>query len=593
MTLRKFHKLKTFFTLFFVNTFVVLIFFAVFVGFFELKYQNKFFANIQINQSSVAGKTYQEVLQEYKTKHTNLEKNGLTLIFKKENQETKVNIPIKSSGLTPDTVVEYFSIEDPEPSILKAYNFGRTGNFKQKIKDQLSLVFVKNFNSKIDLYNDAVKSLLTRETNKFLKPEVDASFGFDKENNLIIVPEKLGDSIDLQKVVDTINENANLSSNSPIIFNIAPTKPNITQKKLEPFLNFAQTILKSTNINFYYQTHHWKVNSKTLITWLTLNSNNQVTVDNKKLETFLAASVFPYIDSPVINSRFKMENGTLVEISKGKAGNFVNTEKIIKQIEDNFLNSFDINIETIQIEPKITQSTIYQYKIRDLVGTATTNFTGGSKDRQKNIEVGTEKLSGILIAPGQEFSTIENIGEVTEEAGFVKEYVIKQGQTIKELGGGLCQVATTLFRAAVNAGLPITERVNHAYVIPYYGPGLDATIYGPHPDFRFVNDTGNYLLLQGKAINNEVTFEFYGVNDKRVVELSKPKLYDEKPVPKDRYFTSNELKPGETKCTTTTHKGITADVTYNVTYPDGTIKTKLFHSIYQPWPKVCLVGPAQ
>ena len=116
----------------------------------------------------------------------------------------------------------------------------------------------------------------------------------------------------------------------------------------------------------------------------------------------------------------------------------------------------------------------------------------------------TSKITGILIAPGQEFSTANTIGEVTEEEGFVKEYVITGGQTVKELGGGLCQLATTLFRMALNTGLPITERVNHAYVIPYYGPGLDATVYGPHPDFRFVNDTGNYILLQGTAKNNEV-----------------------------------------------------------------------------------------
>lgn len=592
MTAKKFRKLKTFLAFLLINTFVVL-------SFFELKYKDKFFPNLYINGSLVSGKTYQEVLQDYKLKYDDLEKNGLNLVFKNIGQEIKINIPLNSTGLTPDNVVEYFFIENPEPSISKAYNVGRFGSIKQILKDQFSLIFTKNFTFSVNLYNDAVKSLLFRETNKFLEPEINASFSFDKDNNLIITPEKLGDSIDIQNVINTINQNANLLNKDSITFNIIPTTPSITKEKLEPFLNFAEIISKTTNINFYYQTHQWKINSKTLVTWLTLKPDNKITIDSKKLEAFFSASVLPYIDSPVENSRFKMENEILVETSKGKSGNFVDIEKITKQIESNFLqinnlslpdNSFDINIETIQIEPKITQATISQYKIRDLVGTATTNFSGGSKDRQKNIEVGASKLSGILIAPGEEFSTVLNIGEVTEEAGFVKEFVIKEGQTIKELGGGLCQVATTLFRTALNAGLPITERINHAYVIPYYGPGLDATIYGPHPDFRFVNDTGNYLLLQGKAVNNEVSFEFYGVNDKRVVEISKPKLYDEKPIPKDRYFVSSDLKPGETKCTTTTHKGITADVTYSVTYPDGTVKTKLFHSIYQPWPKVCLIG---
>jgi len=244
------------------------------------------------------------------------------------------------------------------------------------------------------------------------------------------------------------------------------------------------------------------------------------------------------------------------------------------------------------MDPQVTQKTISQYKIKDLVGSAKTNFKGGSLDRQHNIEVGVSKITGILIAPGEEFSTVKAIGNVTAEAGFVKEYVIDGDQTVKELGGGLCQLATTLFRTALNAGMPITERVNHAYVIPYYGPGIDATIYGPHPDFRFVNDTGNYLLLQGTAINNEVTFELYGTADGRVAKVSTPVLSDERPVPETRDIMTPNLPAGTKKCQTATHKGITADTTYTVRYPDGSVKENVFHSVYEPWPEVCLIGTA-
>lgn len=310
-----------------------------------------------------------------------------------------------------------------------------------------------------------------------------------------------------------------------------------------------------------------------------------------------------------------------METVPGKSGNIVNINKtiqhingIISKLQETFFttgnfaaalsqpdstvttaikkNTIDVPIETITVEADVTQKTIEQYHIKDLIGRSTTNFTGGSQDRQHNIEVGVSKITGVLIAPGQEFSTVTAIGEVTEEAGFVKEYVIEGDQTVKDLGGGLCQLSTTLFRAALNAGLPITDRANHAYVIPYYGPGLDATIYDPAPDFRFVNDTGNYLLLQGTAKNNEVTFEFYGIADGRRAQISDPVLSDEKPVPENRNIPSPDLPLGQIQRASITHKGITADVTYRIRYTDGSAKEEVFHSVYEPWPKVCLVGTA-
>ena len=182
------------------------------------------------------------------------------------------------------------------------------------------------------------------------------------------------------------------------------------------------------------------------------------------------------------------------------------------------------------------------------------------------------------------------IGEVNEEGGFVKEYVIKEDRSVKELGGGLCQIATTLFRLALDSGLPITERVNHRYVVGYYGPCLDATIYGPKPDLRFVNDTGNYILLQGRVEGDQVIFEFYGQKDDRKVEISEPVLSDELPAPDTRYITTADLKLGEFQCGEYPRKGITADVTYKVSYLDGRINEQNFHSVYQPWSKVCLIG---
>jgi len=118
---------------------------------------------------------------------------------------------------------------------------------------------------------------------------------------------------------------------------------------------------------------------------------------------------------------------------------------------------------------------------------------------------------------------------VGPKEGYLPELVIKKGETIPEYGGGLCQVSSTAFRGAVQAGLEITERQNHAYPVRYYSPqGTDATIYPPHPDLRFKNNTPAYILIQTKIKGNKLYFEFYGSDDGRKVELIGPKTYDKK-----------------------------------------------------------------
>jgi vancomycin resistance protein YoaR len=617
MIFKKHPKAKWFFLS--LAPFVVL---AALLVFFELKYSDKYYPGIIIAGESVGGRTYNEVLQEFKEKSDTLLKNGLTLVFEKGSDEnrnkTELNIPATTTGFTPDILVEYFSIENPQSVVSSAYQFGRKGNIMQKLKEQFASLYGKNFSSPVSPHKEAIQSLLSRETKYLFKGGLPAQFSVNS-NEVIIAPEKLGDDADIEKIVNAIIQKFESFETSPIVFNIQPKTPYPTEDKLKPFLEFAKKITESANLRLHYQNYVWKISGKTLTTWLTLKSDNEIAIDNKKLETFLSKYILSYINDPPKNSRFEMKDGSLIEIFSGKSGNTVNTGEILGQINgivlrmqqsfstaENILsdsivndskitfdpkdNTINIFIKTIEMEPEITKTTVAKYNIKDLIGYAETNFTGGSLNRQHNIEVGVSKLTGILIAPGEEFSTVKNIGDVTEEAGFVKEYVIKGDQTVKELGGGLCQLATTLFRTALSTGLPITERINHEYVIPYYGPGLDATIYEPHPDFRFVNDTGNYILLQGMAKNNKVVFELYGTSDGRTAEVSAPILSDKKPVPGTRNIMTTDLPTGVIQCQTATHEGITADTTYIVHYPDGSKKEEVFHSVYQPWPKVCLIG---
>lgn len=201
-------------------------------------------------------------------------------------------------------------------------------------------------------------------------------------------------------------------------------------------------------------------------------------------------------------------------------------------------------------------------------------------------------LNGLLIRPGEELSLVKAIGPVDATLGYRQELVIRGDRTIPEFGGGLCQVATTLFRAILNAGLPVLERRNHSYRVSYYEPpvGMDATIYEPKPDLRFKNDYSTFLLLQTRIEGDDLIYEFWGTKDGRVAESSKPRIYNAVKPPEPLNIETTDIPVGTTKCIERAHPGSDAEFTYSVTDKNGKKTDTVFTSHYRPWRQVCLVG---
>ena len=234
--------------------------------------------------------------------------------------------------------------------------------------------------------------------------------------------------------------------------------------------------------------------------------------------------------------------------------------------------------------------------IFELIGTGHSNFAGSPANRRHNIRTGASKLHGLVIKPGEEFSLVGALGAVDGSTGYLQELVIKDNKTIPEYGGGLCQIATTMFRAALSTGLPITERRNHSYRVSYYEPaGTDATIYTPRPDLKFKNDTGNNILIQARFEGaNDIYFDMWGKSDGRTATTTYPVIYNiVKPGP-TQIIETTDLKPGEKKCTEKAHSGADAYFDYTVVYNQGKenenkVETR-FSSKYVPWREVCLVG---
>lgn len=231
-------------------------------------------------------------------------------------------------------------------------------------------------------------------------------------------------------------------------------------------------------------------------------------------------------------------------------------------------------------------------KIIVLLGSAQISYEGSTVGRSKNIELGVARFDGKVILPGEEFSFIESLGKVSKAQGFSEEKSFKNGEVSKGLGGGLCQVSTTLFQSVLSAGLSVTERHNHTFAVPFYKVGLDATYANPRPDFKFVNDTGYEITIKGRTENNTAIFEIYGVSDGRTATLSEAEIYNQTKLPQTKYIKTFNLPAGKQKCENTSQKGYSTKVNYSVSYLSGENKEQVFTSTYQPLARVCYVGVA-
>jgi vancomycin resistance protein YoaR len=260
--------------------------------------------------------------------------------------------------------------------------------------------------------------------------------------------------------------------------------------------------------------------------------------------------------------------------------------------------SFDIPVN--KTPPDITTDKVNNLGIKQLIGRGTSTFFHSIPGRVYNVVLASSRINGTLVKPGDTFSFNDTLGDVSAFTGYQQAYIISGGKTILGDGGGVCQVSTTLFRAILNAGLPVVERAAHAYRVGYYEqdspPGLDATVYGPSPDLKFTNDTPGYILIEATANpkNYSLVFELYGTSDGRAATISKPVVTNVTPALPTVYQDDPTLPTGTLKQTDFSAAGATVTFNYFVKRGDEIIFQKTFVSNYRPWAAVYLrgTGPA-
>lgn len=570
-------------------------------------YSEKIFPGVVIADKPVGGKSKEyseDILREYSDR---LQSDGAVFRYgKKVATLYPQSIPL-GSDIPADTENPLFDI-DVEQTKNLLFTVGRSGSFMQQQGDRAVLaLFTRHFNPIISIDTSRLTEVLKNEFSFFHSPAQNASYQLDKNGELTIKKESSGIEFDYIQAQENLELALRTLSAPNITLTEQITQPNITTQDLEQQKDRAKTILshapllltilKDTDTQ-NQNKNTWSISREEITSWLLplrqSDGGIQIVLDAKKILSYLDSRVAPDVYIPVRRPRFEMQDGRVIAFELARKGYRLNAEKTARDIESALLQETPATIFVTIKEDEMPSSGVgdNNLDITELLTHNETSFAGSPTNRRKNITRGAALINGLLVAPGEDFSLVKTLGKIDKTNGFLPELVIKGNETKPEFGGGLCQVSTTLFRAVSYAGLEVLERRNHSYRVSYYEPpvGFDATIYDPAPDFRFKNDTKNYILIQSSVKGSSMIVELWGTKDGRRVEIDKPTVFNIKKAGATKIIETPDLPPGEKKCTERAHNGADAVFERRIFYADGTTKKEKYKSHYVVWPAVCLVG---
>jgi len=333
----------------------------------------------------------------------------------------------------------------------------------------------------------------------------------------------------------------------------------------------------------------------------------QVGLDSSKLRGFLDQIAPSFVRSSE-NARFIFNDDTrqLELIQPAVIGRALDSETSLQQIKDKVIaGEHTVGLDMEYTEPPVTDNaTAESLGITELVSSYSSYFYGSSNERIQNIQIASARFHGLLVPPGATFSMADALGDVSLDNGYAEALIILGDRTIQGVGGGVCQVSTTLFRTVFFGGYPIVERHPHAYRVGYYEQtsggghdadlaGLDATVFVPVVDFKFTNDTSSWLLMETylNAASRRLTWKFYSTSDGRSVSWDTTGTQNTVEPPDPVYEENPDLEQGKIKQVDWAAEGADITVSRTVTRDGGVLSQDTFTTHYLPWRAVYQYGP--
>lgn len=570
---------------------------------YDLWYEEKIMPGVVLGTIPVGGYSINYARDITEGYHDRLRTQGALFHFKGKRVVLYPRTVPLNSDIPLEASTQLFNV-DTDATVADLAAVGRTGTM---VESQLQRVVAATQGTVIpptfSLDERAIVAELKKEFSFFNSPAQDARFSLENDM-LVIVPESRGISFDYARAITELSTHFSTLSMPVVELREGQTFPSLTARDIEGLRDRAQKLTADALTLSFHDTaalpqkkYSRTIPREILVSWLRVTRGDDqrlaLSFNADLIAAYLTERIAPEVRVDVIHPRFEIKEGRVVAFDVPRDGRTLDVENTVVAILASLDNRTVPTVLSFTVITSPYQTTAAgQPVITDLLGRGETSFAGSPQNRRKNIARGSQLLNGILLSPGEEFSTIKALGIIDDTNGFLPELVIKGDKTTPEFGGGLCQVSTTLFRAVSFAGLEILERKNHSYRVSYYEPpvGFDATIYDPAPDFKFKNDTNNHILVQARTTGNTMIVELWGVRDGRVVEVDKPRVFNIKKSVETKFVETDELPPGEKKCIERAHDGADAIFERRITYADGTTKKETYKSHYVVWPAVCLVG---
>jgi vancomycin resistance protein YoaR len=514
----------------------------------------------------------------------------------------------KAWTATPAELGATFAVEE---TVNRAFAYGRSGNLRLDLEDQFWAWYEGTDIAPVMIFDpNRATAYLNSIASQIDTPPVEAALTVNG-TQVSVTPGAYGRTVNVGGTLDQIIAPLRALGSADLPLAIVEYRPGVLDASQQAAI--AQTILSQPMTLIVENPRPgdpgpWTFDQTQLASMLVINRTEdasgaryEVGLDAAQLTPFLE-TLAPLVEAQPKDAGFIFNDETReLELIPGREavdGRLLNMAATIQNINAQAVTGahtiplvFDI------VQPQIgNNAKAADLGITGLVSDQVTYFAGSSAERINNIRIGSAAFHGVFIPPGGTFSFNEILGDISLDTGFSEALIIYAGRTIKGVGGGICQVSTTAFRAAFFGGYPIIERHSHAYRVGYYekgfGPGLDATIFSPVADFKFINDRDAWLLIETYIYPNGVLqYKFYSKDDGRKVTVGAPDVKNVVPAPNDKYEENPELKQGEIKQVDFKADGADTVVIRKVERDGQVLWEDAIRTHYLPWQAVYQYGP--
>jgi vancomycin resistance protein YoaR len=572
-------------------TIVVVVGLAIFLVGTRIFYANKAFPGVEAAGIQLSGMTEDEIEI---LLHQSLTYPQTGLIAFHDGEDVTLSRP-EDLGVSIDS----------SSMARNALRVGREGHFLRGFSDQLRAWFRGATIPPIVIFDQReAKQFLSQLAMDIDLPKIEAQItitGVEVETS----PGQVGRRLDLDASLLALLDPISRMHDAQVMLDIEEIPPRVLDASEQALI--AESILRQPLVLTAEEGKSWIVESQALagmLQFYLVQSNQtwsyQVRLDpNQLVEILIPLSV--ELNRLAENARFIFNDETkeLDVLSSEIVGRSLNIPDTIDSIQNKLLSdNHEVALLFDNHEPAVkADATAEDLGISEPVSVVSTYFYDSGSARVQNISTAAATFHGLLVAPGETLSMAEVMGDVSLDNGYAEALIIFGDRTIKGVGGGVCQVSTTLFRAAFFGGYPIVERHPHAYRVGYYeqgpsspGPGLDATVFVPIVDFKFTNDRDDWLLLETYVYGNQLLWKFYSTSDGREVEWTKEET-NEVDAPEPLYKENPDLPKDEIRQVDWEADGLDVYIERVVVRDGETLFEDDFETHYLPWRAIFEYGP--